>query len=100
MTPALSTLLELEELRDKVEGLESDLDSAVEVAFENGARDWVRMNYPKHYDRLVRRDAKISAIGDALEEIDRVTIEISNHPGELWIAAKIREAVAKLAPRS
>lgn len=31
--------------------LESDLDSAVEVAWKRGASDWVRLNYPKHYER-------------------------------------------------
>jgi hypothetical protein len=37
---------------DKIDGLEADLDSAVEVAWRRGAIDWVRMNYPKHYERL------------------------------------------------
>ncbi|TGP27968.1 hypothetical protein EN814_09815 [Mesorhizobium sp. M2D.F.Ca.ET.171.01.1.1] len=37
---------------DKIEGLEADLDSAVEVAWKRGATDWVRMNYPKHYERF------------------------------------------------
>lgn len=39
-------------LFDKVEGLEADLDSAVEVAFKHGATDWVRLNYSSHYARL------------------------------------------------
>lgn len=37
---------------DKVEGLEADLDSVVEVAFNRGAHEWVRLNYPEHYERL------------------------------------------------
>ncbi len=37
---------------DKIEGLEADLESAVEVAFKRGAVDWVRLNYPKMYDSL------------------------------------------------
>jgi hypothetical protein len=37
---------------DKIEGLDADLDSAVEVAWKRGATDWVRMNYPKHYERF------------------------------------------------
>lgn len=41
-----------EEAVDKIEGLEADLDSAVEVAWKRGATDWVRMNYPKHYERF------------------------------------------------
>lgn len=39
-------------LFEKIEGLEADLDSAVEVAFKRGATEWVRLNYPKHYSRL------------------------------------------------
>ncbi len=43
---------------DKIEGLEEDLKSAVTIAWKYGAKDWVRMNYPrlaasldKHTDR-------------------------------------------------
>ncbi len=42
---------------DKVEGLEADLDSAVEIAFKYGALDWVRLNYPRHYERFAARAA-------------------------------------------
>lgn len=38
---------------DKIEGLEADLGSAVEVAFKRGATEWVRLNYPEHYKRLL-----------------------------------------------
>lgn len=38
--------------KDKIEGLEADLDSAIEVAWKRGATDWVRLNYPTHYARL------------------------------------------------
>lgn len=37
---------------DKVEGLEADLENAVETAFNRGAKDWARMNYPDQYQRL------------------------------------------------
>lgn len=37
---------------DKIEGLEADLDSAVEVAYRSGATEWVRMNYPAKYAAL------------------------------------------------
>lgn len=37
---------------DKIEGLESDLDSAVEVAYHRGATEWVQLNYPQHFERL------------------------------------------------
>ena len=36
------------EYLDKIDGLESDLSSAVEVAYNRGAVDWVKMNYPNH----------------------------------------------------
>ena len=44
-----------DDLEDKIDGLESDLSSAVDVLFRRGddeAREWVRMNYPKQYDVL------------------------------------------------
>lgn len=37
---------------DRAEGLEADLDDAVEVAWKRGATEWVRLNYPKHYARF------------------------------------------------
>lgn len=40
---------------DTVDGLSSDLDSAVEVAYNRGAHDWVKMNYPSNYDRMSKR---------------------------------------------
>ena len=32
---------------DKIEGLTEDLRSAVRVAWNRGAKDWARMNYPQ-----------------------------------------------------
>lgn len=40
------------EAADKIEGLQADLDEAVRVAYRRGALDWVRLNYPKQYERL------------------------------------------------
>ena len=40
------------DLEDKVDALESELTSAVEVAYRHGAKEWVRLNYPKAYARL------------------------------------------------
>lgn len=40
------------DLEDKVDGLQSDLDNAIEVAFKRGAIEWTRLNYPDHYARL------------------------------------------------
>lgn len=43
---------ENERLRDKVDGLEADLQNAVETAFKRGATEWARLNYPKLYAAL------------------------------------------------
>jgi DNA-directed RNA polymerase alpha subunit len=43
---------ELEELRDKVEGLSADLYCAVEVAYKRGAAEWTRLNYPRWFDQF------------------------------------------------
>lgn len=42
----------IEELEADIEMLESELASAVGVAFNRGAVDWVRLNYPKMYSNL------------------------------------------------
>ena len=47
---------ELMRLNDKIEGLEADLDSAVEVCFKRGATEWVRLNYPEHYKRFTETE--------------------------------------------
>lgn len=47
-------------LQDKIEGLEADLDNAVEVAWKRGATEWVRLNYPKHYARFTAGRAALS----------------------------------------
>jgi len=47
---------ELHELIDTIDGLKSDLDAAVEVAWKHGAIDWVKMNYPKHADKFMERE--------------------------------------------
>jgi hypothetical protein len=47
----------VDELEDRIDGIESDLSSAVDVLFRRGddeAREWVRLNYPKQYDVLKR----------------------------------------------
>ncbi len=45
---------EVEALNDKIEGISADLDSAVDVAFNRGADEWVRMNYPDRFEKLSR----------------------------------------------
>lgn len=44
--------LHIEELEDEIEALDSELNEAIKVALNHGAIDWVRLNYPKHYERL------------------------------------------------
>lgn len=52
LNAASSPAQDREELLDKIDGLDSDLRSAVEVAYNHGAHEWVRLNYPKDYERL------------------------------------------------
>lgn len=40
------------ELVDKIDGLDSDLRSAVEEAFKRGATEWTRLNYPDWFRAL------------------------------------------------
>lgn len=47
-----------EELEDKIDGLEGDLESAVEVAFDRGATEWVKLNYPMLYRKYTRGIAR------------------------------------------
>ena len=53
-TKALRETAQMKHLQGAIEGLKADLDSAVEVAFLRGATEWVRINYPSHYERLLR----------------------------------------------
>ena len=39
-------------LNDKIDGMESDLFAAVEVAYKNGATEWVSRNYPSWFERF------------------------------------------------
>lgn len=55
-------------IEDKVEGLLSDLDAAIEVAWKRGAYDWVQLNHPNHYQRFV----------DAASEAER------KESGDVW----------------
>jgi hypothetical protein len=43
----------LDQLHDRCEDLKEDLRAAVEIAFARGAREWVQINYPKDYERLI-----------------------------------------------
>ena len=38
-----------------VDGLRLELDSAVEIAFVCEATEWVRLNHPSQYERLLTR---------------------------------------------
>ena len=39
-------------LEDIKDGIQSDLESAVQVAYNNGAEEWARLNYPSWIERL------------------------------------------------
>lgn len=55
---------ELDQMNDKIEGLEADLENAVETAFGRGATEWTRLNYPNSYARLTAVD-KTDGVPDA-----------------------------------
>lgn len=46
--------VDADEMVDKIDGLSSDLDEAVRIAFKYGATDWVKMNYPALYENFTR----------------------------------------------
>ena len=48
----------LREAQDKIDGLESDLESAIDVAFRSGAVDWCRLNYPNQFERLSAQETQ------------------------------------------
>lgn len=52
--PMLSELADV--IADKIDGLEADLDNAVETAFKRGARKWCKDNYPDKYVRFVENE--------------------------------------------
>lgn len=45
-------VVERETLRDKIDSLSSEFSQAVEVAFNAGATEWVRLNFPKEFAKL------------------------------------------------
>ena len=49
-----STLMAANKMQaDRISGLSEDLRSAVRVAFKNGAKEWVRLNYSDLYGDLL-----------------------------------------------
>jgi hypothetical protein len=43
----------IEEWEDKIDGLQADLDNAVDTAFARGATEWTRLNYPDRFAKLI-----------------------------------------------
>ena len=92
---------ESERLTDKIEGLEADLDSALDVLWrrgDDGAREWVRMNYKSKVEALMhsaewhaaRVPAGKSAAGaaqDMREAADWLSMETAPAPAgciDMW----------------
>ncbi len=85
---------EIERLRDKVEGLESDLRCAVQVAYNRGATEWARLNYPDMIEwlescaearaALTGEDAPGSSTNQNTEPglAFSAPVELSGNPGE------------------
>lgn len=44
--------LELSRALDTIDGLRSELSEAVSVAYQRGAVEWTRLNYPIQYKRI------------------------------------------------
>jgi hypothetical protein len=50
---AVASTSRIDKLEHKVHDLEADLNCVVEIAYLRGATEWVRINYPLHYERLL-----------------------------------------------
>jgi hypothetical protein len=48
----LLAIQKIEIQEDCIDGLQADLEEAVQVAYNRGAEDWARLNYPSWIDRL------------------------------------------------
>ena len=51
-------------LQVTIDGLKVSLDGAVEAAFLHGATEWVRLNHPTHYERLLMRFDDSALLGE------------------------------------
>tara|TARA_R110002126_G_scaffold63960_5_gene163998 strand:+ start:2008 stop:2274 length:267 start_codon:yes stop_codon:yes gene_type:complete len=40
---------ETEELKDKVDAIDSELNIVIETAYNRGAKEWVALNFPRKY---------------------------------------------------
>lgn len=77
-----------EALLDKIGGLESDLENAVETAYYNGAEGWTELNYPEIHRRLLNpcsapsRVSKLSGKFDAAppEPAPEMWVQVAEHP--------------------
>ena len=65
-----------EELLDKIDGLESDLDNAVETAINRGAVEWGRLNYPNHRALRGLTRAEIGEMLDAKRYDREALVEV------------------------
>jgi hypothetical protein len=76
----------IDDLMDRIDGLTSDLENAVEVAVSRGALNWARLNYPGHpalktdSKELSRAEAAgLSALSAALSEHDLAVKAADKH---------------------
>jgi hypothetical protein len=52
------------ELDQKIDRLEDELETAIEVAFDHGAVDWVRVNYPDYYRKRMAMRVRMNRSQD------------------------------------
>lgn len=56
------TLLAIQKVeieQDRIDGLQADLEEAVQVAYNRGAVEWAKLNYPTWIERLERNSKAI-----------------------------------------
>lgn len=51
-------------LQVTIDGLKANLDCAAEAAVLHGATEWVRLNHPTHYQRLLIRFDDSALLGE------------------------------------
>lgn len=83
-------------LEDRIEGLNADLESAVEVAFRRGAAEWTRLNYPTLHMRLSDPASLSPAATSGSEaggEVERLKTALRNVRHAILEGAKGENAV-------
>lgn len=90
---AASLDAETQQMRDKIDGLESELDAALDVLWRRGdaeAREWLKLNYPAFYEQ---RAAAVAVLHSQIQACDWPTAETV---GRLSFEEEHKTAIAAL----